>query len=198
MLDNMQAVTEFVVIDVETSGFDPDCSRVLSVAALVVTADGAITDAMHTLLNPGVDPGPTNIHGLTAAMLAGQPDFAAVAGQLATLLRGRVLVAHNAGFDYAFLAAEAHRCGAELPVTSVLCTLELAGQLNLGLDSLKLGALAKHWNIPQARPHDALDDARVLAAVLPHMITRAAQLDEMALPIRAPITLPPVQFRTAA
>lgn len=197
MLNDMHPATEFAVIDVETSGFDPDHARVLSVAALIVTADGTITDSMHTLLNPGVDPGPTDIHGLTAAMLAGQPDFTAVADQLATLLRGRVLVAHNAGFDYAFLAAETHRCGAELPVTSVLCTLELAGQLNLGLDSLKLGALAKHWSIPQARPHDALDDARVLAAALPRMITRAAQL-EVALPVRAPITLPPVQFRTAA
>jgi DNA polymerase-3 subunit epsilon len=197
MLDDMHAATEFVVIDVETSGFDPECARVLSVAALVVTANGAITGLMHTLLDPGVDPGPTNIHGLTAAMLAGQPDFADVADQLAALLRGRTLVAHNAGFDYAFLAAEAHRCGTELPVTSVLCTLELAGQLNLGLDSLKLGAVAQHWNIPQARPHDALDDARVLAAALPRMITRAAQL-EVALPVRAPITLPPVQFRTAA
>ncbi len=197
MLDDMHAATEFAVIDVETSGFDPDSARVLSVAALVVTADGAITDSMHTLLDPGVDPGPTNIHGLTSAMLAGQPEFADVTGQLATLLRGRTLVAHNAGFDYAFLAAEAHRCGAELPVTSVLCTLELAGQLNLGLGSLKLSALAKHWNIPQARPHDALDDARVLAAALPRMLTRAAHL-ELALPVRAPITLPPVQFRTAA
>lgn len=197
MLDDMNAATEFTVIDVETSGFDPDRARVLSVAALVVAADGAITDSLHTLLDPGVDPGPTYIHGLTATMLAGHPAYTGIADQLATLLRGRTLVAHNAGFDYAFLAAEAHRCGAELPVTSVLCTLELAGQLRLGLDSLKLGALAQHWNIAQARPHDALDDARVLAAALPRMITRAAQL-EVALPIRAPFTLPPVQFHTAA
>lgn len=197
MLNDMHAATEFAVLDVETSGFDPGHARVLSVAVLVVTADGATRDAMHTLLDPGVDPGPTNIHGLTAAMLAGQPHFAEIADQLATLLHRRVLVAHNAGFDYAFLAAEAHRCGTELPITSALCTLELASQLNLGLDSLSLAALAKHWNITQARPHDALDDARVLAATLPRMLTRAAQL-EMELPIRAPSTLPPVQFPTAA
>ena len=66
-------------------------------------------------------------------MLAGQPCFADIAEHLAPLLRGRILVAHNAAFDYAFLAAEARRCDTELPVTSVLCTLELAALLDLGL-----------------------------------------------------------------
>jgi DNA polymerase-3 subunit epsilon len=149
------------------------------------------------LLNPGVDPGPPNIHGLTPAMLAGQPRYADIAEHLAPLLRGRILVAHNAAFDYAFLAAEARRCDTELPVTSVLCTLELAGLLDLGLGSLSLAALARHWNIPQARPHDALDDARVLAAVLRHALARAAEL-EITLPIRSPAALPPVQFHEPA
>jgi DNA polymerase-3 subunit epsilon len=183
--------------DVETSGFDPDLDRVLSVAALTVTAGGAIEHSTYSLLDPGVDPGPTNVHGLTPAMLAGQPCYADIAEHVATVLRGRVLVAHNAAFDYAFLAAEAHRCDAELPVASVLCTLELAGLLDLDLDSLSLAALARHWNITQARPHDALDDARVLAAVLPCVLARAAEL-EIALPIRGPATLPPVTFAAAA
>ena len=169
----------------------------LSVAALTITADGAIEHSMYTLLNPGVDPGPTNIHGLTPTMLAGQPCYADVAEHLAPLLRGRILVAHNAAFDYAFLAAEARRCDTELPVASVLCTLELAALLDLGLGSLSLAALARHWNIRQARPHDALDDARVLAAVLRHALARAAEL-EITLPIRSPATLPPVQVREAA
>ncbi len=187
----------YVVIDVETSGFDPTTARVLSVAALTLTPAGAVQDSLHTLLDPGVDPGPTHVHGLTAGMLTGQPRYADVAAHLAPLLRGRILVAHNAAFDYAFLAAETRRCGAELPVTDVLCTYELAGRLDLGLASLSLAALAAHWTIPQARPHDALDDARVLAAILPRAVARASDLG-VALPIRDPATLPPFQFPTAA
>ena len=127
----MNTARDFVVVDVETSGFDPAAARVLSVAALTITAGGAIEHSMYTLLNPGVDPGPTNIHGLTPPMLAGQPCYADIAEHLAPLLCGRILVAHNAAFDYAFLAAEARRCDTELPVTSVLCTLELAALLDL-------------------------------------------------------------------
>lgn len=193
----MNTAGDFVVVDVETSGFDPAAARVLSVAALTLTADGSIEYSMYTLLNPGVDPGPTDIHGITPAMLAGQPRYADIAGHLAPLLRGRILVAHNAAFDYAFLAAEARRCDTELPVTSALCTLELAALLDLGLDSLSLAALARHWNIRQARPHDALDDARVLTAVLRRALARAAEL-EIALPIRSPATLQPVQIQAAA
>src|SRR4029079_9472383 len=135
--EEMNTARDFVIVDVETSGFDPATARVLSVAALTITADGAIEHSMYTLLNPGVDPGPTNIHGLTPTMLAGQPCYADVAEHLA-LLRGRILVAPNAAFDYAFLAAEARRCDPELPVASVLCTLELAALLDLGLGSLSL------------------------------------------------------------
>ena len=193
----MDTARDFVVVDVETSGFDPAAARVLSVAALTLTAAGSIKHSMHTLLNPGVDPGPTNIHGLTPAMLAGQPRFADIAEHLAPLLRGRTLVAHNAAFDYAFLAAEARRCDTDLPVTSVLCTLELAAQLDLGLASLSLAALARHWNVRQARPHDALDDARVLAAVLRPALARAAEM-EISLPIRSPATLLPIDIHRAA
>ncbi|QNJ89908.1 DNA polymerase III subunit epsilon (plasmid) [Mycolicibacterium fluoranthenivorans] len=193
----MNTAGDFVVVDVETSGFDPAAARVLSVAALTVTSDGSIEHSMYTLLNPGVDPGPTHIHGITPAMLAGQPRYADIAEHLAPLLRGRILVAHNAAFDYAFLAAEARRCDTELPVTSVLCTLELAALLDLDLDSLSLAALARHWSIRQVRPHDALDDARVLAAVLQHALACAAEL-KITLPVRSPATPPPVLIQAAA
>lgn len=187
----------FVVVDVETSGFDPAAARVLSVAALTLTPTATPEHSLHTLLNPGVDPGPTHVHGLTAAMLAGQPRYADIAGQLATMLHGRILVAHNAAFDHAFLASEARRCGTDLPVTDVLCTHELAARLDLGLASLSLAALAAHWHIQQARPHDALDDARVLAAILPRALAVAADRG-IALPIRHPGTLPPVHYPVAA
>ena len=75
--------------------------------------------------------------------------------------------------------------------------LELAALLDLDLDSLSLAALARHWSIRQARPHDALDDARVLAAVLQHALARAAELT-ITLPVRSPATLPPVQIQAAA
>ena len=163
------------MVDVETSGFRPGQARIVSVAALALSDDGNVEKSLYSLLNPGVDPGPTHVHGLTAEMLAGQPTFGDVAADLMEVLRGRTLVAHNVGFDYSFLAAEAELVDAELPVETVMCTVELARRLDLGLANLRLETLAGHWGISQMRPHDALDDAMVLAQILKPVLVRARE-----------------------
>ena len=167
----------WAVIDVETSGFRPGQARVISLAVLGLDADGRVEQSVVSLLNPGVDPGPTHIHGLTAAMLEDQPQFADMVGDVVEVLRGRILVAHNVAFDYAFLAAEAEIAGAELPVDNVMCTVELARRLNLGIQNLRLETLAAHWGVTQERPHDAFDDAVVLTGVLAAALERARERD---------------------
>jgi DNA polymerase-3 subunit epsilon len=176
----------WAVIDVETSGFRPGPARIVSLAALALDADGRVEQSVVSLLNPGVDPGPTHVHGLTAAMLEDQPQFADVVDDVVKVLDGRTLVAHNVAFDYAFLAAEAEFADAELPVDTVMCTVELARRLDLGVDNLRLETLAAHWGVNQQRPHDAFDDALVLSRVLPAALERARQRDVW-LPVR-PVT----------
>jgi DNA polymerase III subunit epsilon len=173
----------WVVLDVETSGFRPGQARIISLAALALGADGTVERSVASLLNPGVDPGPTHVHGLTADMLADQPSFAQIAAELIEMLYGRTLVAHNVAFDYAFLAAEAELAEVELPVDTVMCTVELTRRLSLGTENLRLETLAAHWGVPQLKPHDALDDALVLSRVLTPAVQRARELDVW-LPLR--------------
>jgi DNA polymerase-3 subunit epsilon len=173
----------WAVVDVETSGFRPGQARIISIAALAIDADGRVEQSVASLVNPGTDPGPTHVHGLTAAMLAGQPQFAEIVDEVIAVLKGRTLVAHNVAFDYAFLTAEAEIAEAELPVDTVMCTVELVRRLDLGLDNLRLETLAAHWGVAQTRPHDALDDAQVLVRVLTPALQRAAERDVW-LPVR--------------
>ncbi|MEH3130781.1 MAG: DEDDh family exonuclease [Mycolicibacterium neoaurum] len=173
----------WAVVDVETTGFRPGQARVVSVAALAVGDDGNVEHSMSSLLNPGVDPGPTHVHGLTSDMLEGQPTFADIVPQLMEVLHGRTMVAHNVAFDYAFLAAEAELVGAQLPTDTVMCTVELARRLDLGTENLRLETLARHWGATQLRPHDALDDALVLAQILKPALVQARERRSW-LPIR--------------
>lgn len=174
----------WAVVDVETSGFRPGQARVVSVAALAVGDDGSVERSFSSLLDPGVDPGPTHVHGLTAEMLEGQPTFGEVFSELAEVLAGRTLVAHNVAFDYSFLAAEAELVDAVLPVDTVMCTVELARRLNLGTENLRLETLAAHYGATQIKPHDALDDAMVLAQILKPALAAAADTKRW-LPIRS-------------
>ncbi len=181
-----EAGSGWAVVDVETSGFRPGQARIVSIAALAVGDDGNVEGSFSTLLDPGVDPGPTHVHGLTAEMLAGQPTFGDIVGDIVGVLRGRTLVAHNVAFDYSFLAAEAELIGAELPIDSAMCTVELSRRLCLGTENLRLETLAAHWGVTQMRPHDALDDAQVLAQILKPAL--AGALERRAwLPVR-PVT----------
>ncbi|MEU1004238.1 TerD family protein [Streptomyces tibetensis] len=180
---------DWAVVDVETSGLVARRDRVLSLAVVVLGPDGEQTDEFSTLLDPGCDPGPVHVHGLTAERLRGAPGFGRVAPRIAAMLRDRVLVAHNAQFDYDFLAHEFARAGTALPVARRLCTLALNRRVDPPTEDLRLGTLAAHYGVPQIRAHDALDDTRVLAGVLRASLREAARL-ELPLPF---VSCPPRQ-----
>ncbi len=175
---------DWALVDVETSGLVARRDRVLSVAVITIGPDGEQTGEFSTLLNPGCDPGPVEVHGLTVERLQGAPTFGQVAGRLGAMLQDRVLVAHNAQFDYDFLAYEFARARMWLPVSQRLCTLALNRQVDPPTDDMKLGTLAAHYGVSQQRAHDALDDTRVLAGVLRASLREAARLD-LPLPLVA-------------
>ncbi|MGD9485870.1 TerD family protein [Streptomyces sp. TRM70308] len=180
---------DWALVDVETSGLVPRRDRVLSLAVVTMAPDGERTGEFSTLLNPGCDPGPVDVHGLTAERLRGAPIFDQIAGRLGAMLQDRVLVAHNAQFDYDFLAHEFARARLLLPVTRRLCTLALNRQVDPPTHDLRLGTLAAHYGVPQAHAHDALDDTRVLAGVFRATLHEAVRLD-LPLPF---VTCPPRQ-----
>lgn len=183
---------QWAVVDVETSGLYPHSCRVLSVAALRLDSSGRPEGRPFTsLINADCDPGPVHIHGLTAERLAGAPRFVDIVPQLLDVLDGRVLVAHNAAFDYGFLAAETYRAGVKLPVQQRLCTLALSRRLGLDVTNHRLSTLASYWGVQQQLAHDAYDDAFVLSGIFAHSMRLAAQLD-------MPLPLVPCDGRTGA
>ncbi|MYW31671.1 exonuclease domain-containing protein, partial [Streptomyces sp. SID2119] len=184
---------DWALVDVETSGVIARRDRVLSVAVVTIGPDGKQTGEFSTLLNPGCDPGPVHVHGLTAERLLGAPTFEQVAGRIGALLQDRVMVAHNAQFDYDFLANEFARARMYLPVSQRLCTLALNRQVDPPAADMKLGTLAAHYGVPQTRAHDAVDDTRVLAGILRATLREAARLD-LPLPLVACPPRQDVQF----
>jgi DNA polymerase III subunit epsilon len=152
----------YAVVDVETTGLARD-DRIVSAAVYRLDAQGNAEDHWYSPVNPQRDPGPTWIHGLTSDVLAGAPLFPEIAEEFAARLEGRVLVAHNAVFDWSMIAREYARAERTAPVRQRLCTIMLAKELALPLPNHKLESLAAHYGVVQERAHHALDDARVLA-----------------------------------
>ncbi|MGW5397071.1 DEDDh family exonuclease [Streptomyces sp. NPDC003952] len=171
----------YAVVDVETTGLARD-DRIISAAVYRLDAQGNVEDHWYTLVNPLRDPGPVWIHGLTSDMLQDAPLFKDIAEEFAGRLADRVLVAHNAIFDWQMIAREYARADATPPVRQRLCTIALSKELNLPLPNHKLESLAAHFGVVQQRAHHALDDARVLAEAFRPSLHAAAR-DNVRLPL---------------
>ncbi|MET7700640.1 DEDDh family exonuclease [Streptomyces sp. NPDC005485] len=164
----------YAVVDVETTGLARD-DRIISAAVYRLDARGEVEDHWYTMVNPQRDPGPVWIHGLTSDVLEGAPLFQDIAEEFAGRLADRVLVAHNAVFDWSMIAREYARAQREAPVRQRLCTIALSKELRLPLPNHKLESLAAHFGVVQQRAHHALDDARVLAEAFRPSLRAAAQ-----------------------
>ncbi|NBE54902.1 DEDDh family exonuclease [Streptomyces boluensis] len=173
--------TGYAVVDVETTGLARD-DRIVSAAVYQLDAHGDVEDHWYTLVNPERDPGPVWIHGLTSDVLAGAPLFPQIAEEFSARLDGRVLVAHNAVFDWSMIAREYARARLTAPVRQRLCTIALSKELRLPLPNHKLESLAAHFGVVQQRAHHALDDARVLAEAFRPSLHAAAG-DDVRLPL---------------
>ena len=146
------------VVDVETTGFGR-ADRVVEIGVLLVDSSSLeVVDEFDTLVNPMRDIGATEIHGITASVVEAAPVFADVAGSLARMLDGGVVVAHNLPFDRRFIVAEFARSGIELDPGAGICTLQLSGE--------RLEIACGRHGIPMPDQHRALSDARATHGLL--------------------------------
>jgi DNA polymerase III epsilon subunit-like protein len=165
----------FAVVDVETSGLDPQRHLLLQVGVVVVDGSGQVLDRWASLIRPErrwwFSVGPTSIHGIRRRDVRGAPPAVDVLQRLARSLDGAVFVAHNASFDRSFLRAAADAHGVAVPLDPTLCTLQLSRRLDPERRlSHKLIDLCARYDVLLERPHDALADADATAAVLGRLL----------------------------
>src|SRR5690606_16376529 len=126
--------TDFVVIDIETTGLRPLRQRIIEVAAIRYRG-GRRQDVFSTLVNPE-RPVPAYIRKLTGideTALAGAPEFRRVADELTAFLGDDLLIGYNVEFDIAFLNAELKRLGRPPLINPRLDLLPLSTQLIPGM-----------------------------------------------------------------
>ncbi len=177
------------VIDTETTGKDPARGDRIVEIAVVTFQGSAVVDRFGTLVNPGI-PIPAEaaaVHGITDDKVKGQPRFEQVAARVVELLRGRIAVAYNAGFDRSFLYAEMRRAGIpptrtrESPPalrigTDWIDPLVWARALQAGQKGFKLGEVAARVGVDLSNAHRATDDAEAAGRVLVSLLANEREL----------------------
>ena len=173
-----------MVLDLETTGGSARRDGITEVGAVKVRGGEKIGE-LATLVDPGVrvPADVTALTGITTTMVAGAPPLAAVLPSVLDFLSGSVLVAHNAPFDSGFLRAACAAQERAWPRPPVLCTARLARAVldRAECQSVRLGALARHFGCAVEPNHRALTDAMATVEVLHHLFERIGDLGVQSL-----------------
>jgi DNA polymerase-3 subunit epsilon len=161
------------VFDTETTGLDPSGGDEIVAIGAVRIVNGHLTpgDTFDCLIDPGrsVDPRSARIHGLTDAMLRGQPTLVNVLPRFHAFCADTVLVGHNVAFDLRFLQLKEQATGVRFR-EPVLDTLLLVAVLDEHNGDDRLEAIAHRFGIEVVARHTALGDALITAEIFLKML----------------------------
>lgn len=162
---------DYCAIDLETTGLNFKTDEIISIGAVQIQAARIVTEAdYYREVRPKQIPSPSSIriHGIRAVDLESAPPLEKVIPEFAERLRGRVVIAHAAWVENAFL--KDRLATVELDFSKRL--IDTAGLartcdvVEVDLDhEPSLEHLAKTLKLPAYSPHHALGDALTTAII---------------------------------
>lgn len=157
---------DFVVIDTETTGYEPRYDEMIEFAAIRVR-NGVPTETMQTLIKPEepIDDFIVSLTGITNEMLADSPSIAAVMPQIMSFIGNDIIVGHNVNFDINFLYDANEALTGQGIKNDYIDTLRLSRRLLPELPHHRLEDVAKYLKIPQTTAHRSLADCETTLSV---------------------------------
>lgn len=165
--------TKFVALDIETTGLDPAVHEVIEVGCVLFSFDAKkkifkIEDSFDIKIKPEhierANPISLKVNGYKEGLWTEAVTTKNGLKKISQKIKGRVMVGHNAGFDYSFLnhAFKTHGVTNTLHY-HVLDTLSMAYVTlhdNVDATRLSLQYLCDFYGIENKKAHTALADAQ--------------------------------------
>ena len=164
-----------IVLDTETTGFEPDSGdRIVEIGAVELYNHMPTGRTFHKYINPqrAMPEAAFAVHGLGDDFLQDKPLFSEIAQEFLDFVQDARLVIHNAAFDMKFLNAELGWLKLpQLPWDQAIDTLAMARQKFPGSPA-SLDALCRRFQINNSARtlHGALLDSEILAEVYLELI----------------------------
>jgi DNA polymerase III subunit epsilon len=173
---------DFIVADLETTGFKPPIARVTEISVLQANLQDGVQSQYSTLINSRseVPYHITRVTGITQEMVDEAPDAEYVWPDYHQHLKTGILVCHNLDFDYPFMRSELKRCEIEFtnPRHEQLCTVIFSRLMLPDLPSRSLPNLVKHFGFNVGPSHRAESDTLACWLLLEQLLQEMAQTDD--------------------
>lgn len=167
---------DFVALDFETAN-----SARTSACSIGIThiENGEITKQQHLFIRPEpfrFDPFKVMIHGITEEDVKDAGSFLEVWQSIYPSLEGKLLVAHNAAFDFSVIRQSLDFQGAEYPTAHYVCTYQLARLLHPEFGYYRLDFLCDQYGIDLDH-HNALSDSAAAAHLLLRLLSEFGETE---------------------
>lgn len=197
---------EFAVIDLETTGLDPEYCSIIEVAAIKVK-DGSVVDSFTSLVRPKwcsyitdefpdepfivkdgvriqyVDSFITELTGITNEMLDAAPETEQVLESFTDFVESSTIIGHNVNFDINFLYDNCLQYLKKPFANDFIDTMRMSRRLFKDFENHKLATLIKNFGITEENTHRALADCEAILACYLYMeayiIGHQISLDEL-------------------
>lgn len=172
---SIKSLNEYVSLDVETTGLNPQNDDVIEVAVIVFNEREEVS-RYSQLVRPR-RPIPLQIErltGISQAMLDESPRFEEIVDDLSAAIGDRPIIGHNISFDMSMLAGEGFK-----PDNRLIDTYTLATGLLTDIPNFQLGTIAEYfgYTISEEDRHRALGDTAATVHVFQQLLARIKQYD---------------------
>ena len=155
-------VDDYVLVDIETTGFSPVKDEIIEIGAIKVEKNKIINEYNELIkINETLSPFTTKLTGITDEMLQTGKEISEVLKDFIHFTGDSIIIGHNVTFDLGFLS---YNCKKYLNFNlnnDYVDTMCIARKLVPDSINYKLGTLADFFNVSYEGAHRGLKDVEI-------------------------------------
>lgn len=168
--------SDYVALDIETTGLDPSVDEIIELAAIRVR-DGVRADTFASLVKPRntISGFITELTGITNDMVSGAPRVESILPQFCEFIGGDVVVGHNVNFDINFIYDNLMQCSHRVFGNDFIDLLRIARKTLPELENHRLDTICRHFAVDTTAHHRGMRDCDMANECFQHYREVVAQ-----------------------
>lgn len=155
-------VDDYVLVDIETTGFSPVKDNIIEIGAIKVKNNEIISEYNELIkIDKILSPFTTKLTGITDEMLQSGKNITEVLKEFVSFTESKIIIGHNVTFDLGFLS---YNCKKYLNYNlnnDYVDTMCMARKIVPNSINYKLGTLANLFNVSYEGAHRGLKDVQI-------------------------------------